>query len=138
MLHMIYIIFMVCPLMFGKEIIIKDGTCFDTYATDLRRITSDLVRETRTEYNLQLTAIEDMLNIKHPKKGYSMPLSLPTCPLMIPPSNYTIMTYASINRLHMEKLRQTLINKHVLYRLLMIQRRIAEMPPSTSVNRLDE
>lgn len=132
MFQMIYILFLVSPVIFGKEIVIRDGTCFDTYASDLRRITSELSRESRTEYNLQLTAIEDMLNIDHPEKGYTMPLSLPICPVLDPPSNYTIMTYSSINRLHMEKIRQALINKHVLYRLLLIQRKIAEIPLSTT------
>jgi hypothetical protein len=135
MFHIIYILFLFSPLISGKEIIIRDGTCFDTYATDLRRITSELTREYRTEYNLQLTAIENMLNIDHPEKGYSMPLSVPVCPVMDPPSNYTIMTYASINKLHMEKLRQSLVNKHVLYRLLMIQRKIAEFPSITTTER---
>lgn len=131
MVPIIYLL-LISSGVFGKEIVINDGTCFDTYTSELKKVASDLARETRTEYNLQLTSIEEMLNINHPEKGYDMPLGVPICPLLGPPSNYTIMTYSIINNLHMEKIRQSLINKHVLYRLLMIQRKISEMPSSTT------
>lgn len=112
------------PTIFSRDIVIPDAMCFEKYNVDLFRVSNELARETRTDHDLQLSAIETALGIQAPGQGYSLPLSVPLCSLMDPPSNYTLATYNTVNKLHMERIRQQLINNRVLFRLMMIQKRI--------------
>jgi hypothetical protein len=110
----------------ARDIVIPDAMCFEKYTSDLYKLGNELTREMRTDYHNQLIAMENALGIQTPEQGYSFPLAMPLCSLMDPPSNYTLATYNIVNKLHMERIRTQLINNRVLFRLMMIQKRILE------------
>lgn len=108
----------------ARDLVIPDAMCFEKYNFDLYRVSNELMRETRTDHDLQLSAIETALGIPTPAQGYFVPLAVPLCSLIEPPSNYTLATYNTVNKLHMERIRQQLVNNRVMFRLMMIQKKI--------------
>jgi hypothetical protein len=124
-MSLVYMLFLSSILRINaRDIIIPDALCFEKYTSDLYKVGNELSREIRPDHNLQLTAIENALGIPTPEQGYALPLSVPLCSLIVPPSNYTLATYNTVNKLHMERIKAQLINNRVLFRLMMIQKKI--------------
>lgn len=131
MVPLVIIFFLTSSALFvsGADIIIPDGNCFDQYTSDLTKLSQNLIKESRKEYNLQLTSIEEVLDIATIDRGYMFPLSVPTCTLIDPPSNHTLTIYNVLNRLNVERMRHEFVNRRVMYRLMMIQKRILQIIP---------
>lgn len=114
----------------GRDIIIPDAKCFEQYIAEVSRYTNELSRETKREFDLQFTSIENTLGITHPDHGYNDTLAISICSLIQPPSEYTLQTYNTANNLHYSKIRTQLINNRIMYRLMMIQKKILEVIPA--------
>lgn len=124
---MTLLILMLLPMIVvSEEIHIPDAKCFDQYTTDLVRLSRELNHESKREFNLQLTAIENALGLPKSRNLYRPPLAIPICSLIEPPSNYTLTVYNVANKLHFEKINTQLANNRVVYRLLQIQKKILE------------
>lgn len=126
MISSIFFFLIFTSFVIPRDIIISDGKCYDQYVTETARVYKDLVRESERKFDLQLTAMEDVLQIPHPDCGYKDPYAVPLCTLIQPPTNYTLNMYNLANNLQLFTRKANVINNRILHRLLLIQKKILE------------
>lgn len=113
----------------SRDIIISDGKCYDEYVDEAKRVYKEFIKESEREFDLQLTSMEDVLKIPHPDCGYKDPYAIPLCTLIQPPTKYTLSMYNLANDLQLFTRKANVINKRILHRLLLIQKKIYEYEP---------
>jgi hypothetical protein len=121
---MLLFMMMMVPAVFSKQILLQDGSCFETYQNYSAELLSGFFQP---DFDSQLCAIESALGIPTPWRGRGgSPMALSLCASGNLPSPYTVKEYENANNLHFKKTTLAMINNRILFRLMMIQNNVME------------